>query len=126
MPAPLLDSQHLDLFGFVPGWVSVGIVTPPILQELLEKWSEGVDLNPEHYRWAAFTRYVTRQRPLSEELFDQLWLLGVEEADRPMGTSMLMELVLEPNCPRWLLERALTSGRASVVKNAVAKLSQYH
>jgi hypothetical protein len=109
--------------GFTDAWFALGVIDKCLLDELMVEWEKGDDPNPEHYRYGAFGKFLSRVRPLSPSLAAALYDLGASDADVGMGTAM-MNLVLHlEECPEGLLRRALTSDRPYLARTARRRLN---
>lgn len=112
-----------DPFGFSPAWFTIGIVDAEVLGRLREEWDRGEDHNPEHYRYGAFKRFLARSRPISAELAERLFELGLSDADCAMGGALAADVLRLPECPELVLKAALASQRKHLVRIAGRRLS---
>ena len=113
--------KNRDIFEelqFSEDWVNLGIVTPELLEELKTEYEKGADTNTEHYRWRAFSRFMSSNKTLSPEVIKGLYMLGSKDPDELMGGAMMRELLDRKDCPRELLEVASQSDRGFLVKAA--------
>jgi len=113
--------KHLHL---TDGWVTLGLVTPAILERLAAEYMTGDDPHPEHYRWRLFTSFLHTHTPLQPAILHALYDLGHQDADDELGTSIMMRLIELPECPRDLLESASTSDHPALKKKAYQRLLQ--
>lgn len=118
MPETDLDTESLVHFDFTDAWVEQGILTRPVLDELCARWTDGTDVNLEHYRWSAFKQFLHADRTLTSTQFDRLWDLGRSDPDQAMGRAMLFEVILRRDCPRALLQRAALSQDTALARKS--------
>lgn len=72
--------------------------------------------NSEHYRYGAFCKFLSSHRPLNPGLALALYDLGDDDPDLQMGGAMMNDIVVLPECPTEVWERAKKSGREWLVK----------
>ena len=116
--------QILNELEFDEKWFSFGFVSTEKLQELWKNFQIGDDNNKEHFRWAAFTYYLDKQKEIDENSLRELYQLSEVDADNyGMGISMRIQILQRKNCPADLLNKALNSGEKPLVKVVSKKLN---
>jgi hypothetical protein len=99
-------------------WIRLGIITLTEEAKLWQEYCRGEDTRPEHYRWGAFTRYLSRHNDLPETILLELYRLGEIDPDYGMGGAMMDEILCRPECPTALLKLTLESDRKHLVRTA--------
>lgn len=107
--------------GFTGDWFSLGLIGPEYHTQLLVEFATGEDPNPEHYRWKAFTRFLSAQTHLDPTLARRLYALGLGDADTAMGEAMCVAILRRSDCPADLSAEALASSRKGIAKAALQK-----
>ena len=105
-----------SVFEFSARWYALGVVTPERLAALRTIWDAGEDRSPEHYRWRAFREFVAERRPLAPESAAELYALGAEDRDRPMGEAMMHAILELPECPAEVMAAAHASGIRHLIR----------
>jgi hypothetical protein len=110
--------------GFTQQWINLGIVSAADMEQDAVAARESGDSRAEHYRWRAFTKFLSAQTELPASLAVQLYELGVADLDPAMGGSMMATLLQRPDCPEKLLRQALDSERTHLRTIATARLDR--
>jgi hypothetical protein len=108
------DDQRL--LQFSERWLELGLLTEDKLSVLGQEYKTSDDKNTEHYRYRIFRDYLVSHRPLSRLIAEALYDLGEADPDFSMGGAMMHDIVNLEECPATVLDRALTSGRAHLIK----------
>jgi hypothetical protein len=132
-PARMKYEEILQMLEFSQEWIDLGIITPEILEDLrsiheeeLEEMGrkpeeynwELAEIDSEHFRWRAFTRFLKEKKHVPSEMVTALYKLGEKDPDQMMGRSMMRYVLDEKNCPMELLELALQAEEKFLVKAA--------
>jgi hypothetical protein len=105
-----------SVLGFSQEWFDLGVVDDNLLKELEAEWNEGVDDNPEHYRYWAFREFLKTHSPLPPETTLDLFKLGDSDPDWAMGGAMMADILRLPECPAEVIQAAMLSGRKHLVR----------
>lgn len=108
-------SDALKQLGYDPEWIASGFLDPVFLEQQAAEYARGDDRNAEHYRYAAFLRWIAG-RELYEEAEVGLFLFRVE-ADPDRGMALSAALVL-------LRDRGLTDGQFHLLSECIVRLSE--
>ncbi len=112
-----MDPQYfLKLLGFNEMWLRLGFLTENELIILGHEYEGSDDKNTEHYRWRVFQKYRRSHRPLSPDMAENLYDLGIIDPDPVLGEAIMHEIVSLPECPDTVLEKASASGKAHLIK----------
>ena len=110
-----------ELLQFSDRWLELGVLTVEELDALADAYESSTDRRSEHYRYGVFCRYVTSQRPLTAEIASALYALGSEDPDPALAGAMMHDVLRLPECPEAVIELALASGEAHLVRLAQRK-----
>lgn len=102
--------------GFNNRWFELGVVDDAHISKMCAEWARGKDQNSEHYRYGAFCKFLSSHRPLDPSLALALYDLGDGDPDHAMGGAIMKEIVVLPECPIEVWEKAKNSGREWLVK----------
>ena len=111
MTAGKEDKALADLTGFTSTWFTLGLIDGELLDAMCREWQEDGGHSPEHYRYRAFRRFLAANRLLSAELVTALYELGDADPEPAMGSALLADLALLPECPPAILNAARASDR---------------
>ena len=105
-----LTNDNLPL-GYTKQWLNLGIINHSQIQRDVELFENGNDPNPEHYRYSAFSSYLTTQSEIDPDLAKSLFQLGADDTDYSMGGSIMADILHHKSCPESLLNESLSSDR---------------
>lgn len=71
--------------GYTSQWIDLGIVSHADIRRDEQECRAGDDPHAEHYRWRAFSRFLSAQPTLSPILAQHLYSLGATDPDISMG-----------------------------------------
>ena len=83
----------LRLLGYVPQWVAYGFLSPDDLAQQCETYLQSSDSNTEHYRYAAFRRYLADRQALSATELSNYIELAHLDPNQTMAGAALAELL---------------------------------
>lgn len=104
---------------FTDRWYALGIVDQEWIENAVRVFRQSDDHNDEHYRYGAFRSFLQRTPKLAPEQCEALMELGAGDPDQAMGTSMMLDVLRRPECPKHLFEMARNDKRT---EKHVAKL----
>ncbi|MDR3403412.1 MAG: hypothetical protein P4L99_13015 [Chthoniobacter sp.] len=107
---------------YTPDWITLGIVSAADIRRDQHEASTSGDPHPEHYRWRAFSHFLSQQRPFAPSLAEQLYALGAADADSLLGGSIMAAVLRHPDCPPALLQCGLASKHAHLRLIATQRL----
>jgi hypothetical protein len=116
--------EILQMLEFSQKWIDLGIINPEILEDLrriheqeLEEnrgvtgeynW-ESAEIDSDHFRWRAFSRFIEENRSLPTEILVALYKLGEKDSDLGVGGAMMARVIGYDNCPIELVGAASKS-----------------
>ena len=109
--------------GYTPDWIALGIVSAADIRRDERDAATSDDPHPEHYRWRAFSRFLSEQRTLSPLLAQQFYALGAADADPSTGSSMMAAVLRHPDCPAAVLQSGLASDQPHLQRIATQRLN---
>jgi hypothetical protein len=112
----LTDRDYKTVLRFSDSWFTLGIVDNEELRQIGAAFETSDDKNDEHYRYGAFLRFLRKHRPVSMEMAEALYDLGDSDPDYGMGGSIMHQIVILPECPEVVKEKALLSDRKHLVR----------
>jgi hypothetical protein len=110
------DLEFARMLEFSPAWFELGVVNQEFLDWARSEWDKGEDENKEHYRYAAFCRFLENHRPLNAEIAIALYRLGHADPEPGMGSAMMVRIIFQPTCPEVVLSEAERSGERQLVR----------
>jgi len=105
-------------FGFSEAWFALNVISADTLVKMEEQFLTTDDKHLEHYRWRAFTEFIRANRPLNSFQALNLYRLGEADSDMSLGVAMMAEVLRLEECQDDLLQLALSSNRAHLIKIA--------
>ena len=87
-----------------------------------KSFEEGADPHEEHYRWKAFSEFISHNDEISEATHIALYTIGSKDLDYSMGGAIMAEILQHSSCPQGLLKEAMTSDRPHLRKIASYRL----
>ena len=114
----MIQKDYRTQLGFSDQWFSLNILTEDDLQIFATRYETSDDKNTEHYRYGVFRWYLKEHRPLSASTAQALYDLGASDSDGLMGESIMVDILLLPECPASVLDKALASDRKPLVRVA--------
>lgn len=94
----------MQMLGYTQSWLDPGVVDDAYLRKQCEKFQTSDDQNPEHYRWAAFLRFLDRRGSVSQEEIDGILSLTDEGPD---GVDLRSHRIIESLASGILTDRQL-------------------
>ena len=95
--------QHLK---FTSRWYALGIIDDATLDLTIRNFRTSDDDGDEHWRYGAFTYFLSQHPTLTPQQCRDLFELGAEDPDRCMGTSIMLDVLRRIECPDELYDLA--------------------
>jgi hypothetical protein len=107
------DAEIRERLKFTRRWFDLGIVDDAGVALAVREFRESDDQGDEHYRYGAFVHFLRRHPTLTPRQCRELFDLGAGDPDRPMGTSIMLDILRRPECPDDLYELAAAHSRTA-------------
>ena len=88
--------DKLALFGYSAFWLEAGLITPAFLDRQVKEFNDGLDEHSEHYRYAAFIRWVDGKESFTHDEISAFMILIREDSDPDMAESAAFRLLNHP------------------------------
>jgi hypothetical protein len=120
--------EDLARFGYSTLWLDYGLIDRAFLHAQVDQQRATGDPHGEHYRYAAFVRWLRHRQSATDDELLRFTELAQADPDPAMGRSALIELVQTA----WLTaaQRALVSERLAgadpVIQNIIRRVALLH
>ena len=88
--------DKLALFGYSAFWLEAGLITPAFLDRQVKEFNDGLDEHSEHYRYAAFIRWVDGKESFTHDEISAFMVLIRDDSDPDMAESAAFRLLNHP------------------------------
>lgn len=103
----LVNDKNLnyEALEYTPKWFEYQLITEELLEQQLETFRKGEDLNTEHYRYAALLKWLEGHPQISDAELHQVLEVLQADPDQIMVTSIYIKLIRFHHLTQYQLEQ---------------------
>jgi hypothetical protein len=119
MNSEVIEDPIFSKLQFTSQWVSVGLVTDENFELVRQEYLRSEDQSSEHFRWGVFKDFLKKNSHMSKQTFFEIYELGKNDPDYPMGRAMRFDLIQRSDCPVELIDIAAADSDVALARHAL-------